>query len=338
MRRGVLVIGATVLVVACSSTRDAQPVERPTSPPEETTDETTDESTDVTSDASQPSTSASADSSTPASGSTSTPASSTSTTATVPPGGVKGTAVAGAAGGVEQSGPPFPGTDPFAEAVRLADGTCIGWAESQAGSTAGLQSGAPVVFLDPVASTEIGRGTITASRWEDMSAGGEQWNCLFDFTGTFTTPQPAEFRIRVGNLEPWTARPDPTDTTNFVASVSSDANIARIASCPPLPATPPTGATTAPVPTTAAPTAPPGPPVTGWVAIGQYWSRGVDNLCRAGLPVTAVARPCRPEGVGSEYISAVVETADPAVSYANGAPIPLGTPLTVAIATGRRCE
>ena len=80
-----------------------------------------------------------------------------------------------------------------------------------------------------------------------------------------------------------------------------------------------------------------GPPVSGWNAIGQYWSRGVDALCAAGLPVTAIARPCRPATAGSEYITEVVASDDPTVRYDNGAAIPLGTQLTVAIATGRRC-
>ena len=53
--------------------------------------------------------------------------------------------------------------------------------------------------------------------------------------------------------------------------------------------------------------------------------------------MTAVARPCRPVGVGSEYIAAVVDSDNPSIVYANGSPIPLGTELTVSIATGRLC-
>ena len=70
---------------------------------------------------------------------------------------------------------------------------------------------------------------------------------------------------------------------------------------------------------------------------GAVLVAGVDALCAAGLPVTAVARPCRPVGVGSEYIAAVVDSDNPSVVYANGSPIPLGTELTVSIATGRLC-
>ena len=78
--------------------------------------------------------------------------------------------------------------------------------------------------------------------------------------------------------------------------------------------------------------------VSGWHAVGQYWSRGVASLCRAGLPVTAIARPCRPEGVGSEYIAAVVDSNDSTVTYADGARVQVGTQMTVVVATGRLCE
>ena len=88
-----------------------------------------------------------------------------------------------------------------------------------------------------------------------------------------------------------------------------------------------------PPPTTAAPV-----PITGWNAVGQYWSSGVRALCTAGLPVSAIARPCRPPGAGSEYITQVVNSDDPTEIYANGAAIPSGTTLTVVVATGRPCE
>jgi len=250
---------------------------------------------------------------------------------------VTGRAIAGVAGGVEPGAPPFTQTDPFSEAVRLADGTCVGWADSRGGSTAGLAVGAPVVLLDTEANQEIGDGTITASRWEDMSGGTEQWNCSFDFQATLNEPH-AEFRIRVASLAPWLARPDPGAPGTFIASVSTDASIDLIPECPPLPVEGTTTTTLAgDTTTTAAPTSS-SAPVTGWNAIGQYWSRGVQALCAAGLPVTAIARPCRPPQVGSEYISEVVNSADPTERYANGAPIPAGTELTVVVATGRLCD
>ena len=86
-------------------------------------------------------------------------------------------------------------------------------------------------------------------------------------------------------------------------------------------------------PTTAAPV-----PVTGWNAVGQYWSTGVRALCTAGLPVVAIARPCRPPGAGSEYITQVVDSDDPTEIYANGAAIPAGTQLIVVVATGHPCD
>lgn len=320
-------IGAALTMVACTSGREARPVERPAPP---STSEPTSESTEPDGTDGQPDDSTAT---TERGGTSSTSStSSSSTTSTAVAAELKGTAVAGSAGGVE-AGPPYSQTDLFSEAVRLADGTCVGWPEGRGGSTAGLAVGAPVIVLDAVANQELGRGSITASRWEDMSAGGEQWNCMFDFTAA-VSGAPPEVRIKVASLEPWTARPDPTNPSSYVASVSTGADIARIASCPAVPAPPNTagGTTTPTVATTASAQL-----VSGWNAVGQYWSRGVDALCAAGLPVTAVARPCRPVGVGSEYIVAVVDSDDPTVVYPNGSPVPLGTEVTVSIATGRLC-
>ena len=80
---------------------------------------------------------------------------------------------------------------------------------SRAGRPSVSPSGAPVTVLDAEDNTEIGSGTITASRWEDMAGGAGQWNCSFDFSVTLDAPH-AEFRIKVGALAPWlaAARPD----------------------------------------------------------------------------------------------------------------------------------
>jgi hypothetical protein len=254
---------------------------------------------------------------------------------------ITGTAVAGAAGAVEQGGPPYRQTNPFSEAVRLGNGSCVGWAGSQGGSTFGLAAGARVLILDAELNEEIGSGTVETSRWEDVSGGGRQWNCFFDFTATVTGPPPAEFRIRVATLEPWLARPDPAAPDTFVASVNTDAAIGLIPSCPPVPEpeeeTTNTAASTSSTTSTTTTTRP-RRFVSGWHAVGQYWSRGVAALCRAGLPVTAIARPCRPEGVGSEYIAAVVDSNDSTVTYADGARVQVGTQMTVVVATGRLCE
>ncbi len=277
-----------------------------------------------------------------------TGSSGTNTTSTViaattaPAGGpnvVAGTAVAGSAGAVEASGGPYSQTDPFSEVVRLADGTCVGW-ESRGGSTSGLAVGAPVAVLDPTTNALLGSGTVTASRWEDVSGGGGQWTCFFAFRAEVSAPAPADVLVKVADLQPWTARPDPAHPDSRVASVSTDAAIRLIASCPALPAPTTTAAATASTvtTTTVAPTTTvAGPPVAGWKAIGQYWSIGVDALCRAGLPVTAIARPCRPPNAGSDYITAVVDSNHPDVKYADGAAIPAGTPLTVVVTTGRPC-
>jgi hypothetical protein len=321
-----------VLLVGCSGSREPRPVGQPAAT------STTSASTPSPSGAvpSPPSTSPPAPSTSPGPA----PSATTTTTATttVAGGEITGTAVAGAAGAVEAGGPPFGETNPFSEAVRLSDGSCIGWAGSQGGSTAGLAVGARVLILDAERNEEIGRGTIERSRWEDVSAGGRQWNCFFDFTATLTTPPPVEFRIRVATLEPWLARPDPAAPDTFVASVNTDAAIGLIPSCPPVPEEEEEASTAATTSTSTTSTTRPRRFVSGWRAVGQYWSRGVASLCRAGLPVTAIARPCRPEGVGSEYIAAVVDSNDSTVTYPDGARVPVGTEMTVVVATGRLCE
>ena len=330
-RRSTLLVAAAVLA-ACSSDREAARVERPTfTEPTTSASATTEEPSPTSSGPVASSDSAAVPSTEPATSTTLAPTTTTGLAVTV-------TAVAGTAGEPEAAGPPF-AAEPFAEAVRLTDGTCEGWADSRGGSTAGLAVGAPVVLLDVEANEEIGSGSIEASRWEDVSDGGEQWNCFFDVTATLTEPH-AEFRIKVGALEPWLARPDPSDPSTYVASVNSDASIGQIESCPALPPPPSTATTVAGATTTSTSTTTTAAPamVTGWRAVGQYWSRGVDALCTAGLPVTAIARPCRPEGVGSEYISAVVDSADPTEIYSDGAAIPKGTALTVVVATGRLCD
>jgi hypothetical protein len=329
-RRVLLLAATTALLTACSSNHGANPNDA--APPSPSAGTTAPDGAATTAGATA----------TPASADSAAQASVAATTTGPPPTSgsplaVTGRAIAGAAGGAETA-EPYAQTDPFAEAVRLADGTCVGWSGSRGGSTAGLVVGAPVTALAVEDNTEIGTGSITASRWEDMSAGGGQWNCSFDFAVTLTAPH-AEFRIKVGALAPWLARPDATAPGTYTASVSTDASIGAIPECPALPPEPDPTATTAaptttlvPPPTTAA-----AAPVSGWNAVGQYWSNGVRALCAAGLPVTAIARPCRPAGVGSEYIAQVVDSEDPTEIYANGAPIPAGTHLTVVVATGRPC-
>jgi hypothetical protein len=330
IRRRTLVLMAAAVLAACSSNHSANPNDA--APPETPTPATEGSGapTEVSSATSPDATTVTVDAAAPAS----TAGSTTATTGALT---VSGTAFAGAVAAVETA-EPYAQTDPFAEAVRLADGTCVGWAGSPGGSTASLAVGAPVTVLDAEDNTEIGTGSITASRAQDMAAGGGQWNCLFDFEATLTAPH-AEFRIKVGALSPWLVRPDPSTPGAFTASVSTNASVALIPECPAVPAEPDPTATTAapattlvPPPTTATPA-----PVSGWNAVGQYWSTGVRALCSAGLPVTAIARPCRPAGVGSEYITQVVDSADPTVTYANGTAIPAGTQLTVVVATGHPC-
>lgn len=317
---------AALVVAACSSSRDVRPIEGP-APPTSSSVPDTDPNPDQSPGSASTSVADTREAdSTP-------PSAAVPTSSSSPPGtNISGTAVAGSAGPVEAGGPPYGETDAFSEAVRLRDGTCVGWAGSEGGSTDGLAVGARVVILAAEADEQIGSGRIRRSRWEDVSDGGRQWNCFFDFTAT-VTGSPAEFRVRVAALEPWLARPDPADPDTFVASVNTNAAIGLISSCPALPE--PTTSTTeaSTTSTTSAPRL-----VSDWRAVGRYWSQGVAALCRAGLPVTAIARPCRPPGVGSEYIVAVVDSADSTVSYDDGAEVPVGTEVTVVVATGRLCD
>jgi hypothetical protein len=330
-----VIVGAIALLAACSSSRQAGPIGPRTNPT------TTSSVPATTSDGTQPgSTSSTAP---PGSGTTGSTASSSTVAATTSPSGTRTitiVAVAGSTGAVLPGGPPFSDADPFTEAVRLADGTCTGWDGSAGGTTEGLEVGAPVLILDAENNEEIGRGTIERSRWEDVADGGEQWNCFFELSAS-VTGSPAEFRIRVGGLQPWLAGPDPADPDTFFASVSTDAAIGLIPACPPVPPEPDetaaTTASTAPTTTTTTTTAPAGP-AGEWQAIGRYWSQGLRSMCRAGLAVTALARPCRPPGVGSEYISEIVDSNDPTVTYEDNARLPRGTQVTAVVATGRPCE
>jgi hypothetical protein len=329
VRRGVIIIGGAALLVACSSSREAGPIQRPTSPT--TAVGAADSGPEV-----PPSTLPGGGTAVPGSSADSVPPS--TAPAKTGPRVVTGTAVAGTAGPVETGRPPFRNTDPFAEAVRLKDGTCVGWGTSRGGSTAGLEKGAAVTILDAERNREIGSGSIVRSRWEDVSKGGGQWNCFFDFRATVTR-LPAEFRVRVSGLQPWLARPDPSAPDRFIASVNTDASIGLIRSCPALPEPPSkkrngSGKDRGPARTTTVPVR----FASGWDAVGRYWSRGVDSLCKAGLPVTAIARPCRPPRVGSEYIASVVDSNDPTLVYRNGARVREGTDVTVVVATGRLCD
>jgi hypothetical protein len=333
VRQVVAGLGATVLLLtACSSSREARPITRPTSPPATSgAPETTGGGSQVPPTSSETTTAAS-EGSTPPASATSPPSTSTTTTAPGATTEIRGSAIAGTTGPALPVGPPYSGADPFAEVVRLNDGTCVGWSGSQGGSTAGLEAGARVLVLDVERDEEIGRGRIEGSRWEDVSRGGRQWNCFFDFTAT-VTGAPDEFRIRVAALEPWLTRPNPANPDRFVASVSTNADIGLIPSCPPLPEE----NEERPRRTTTTTTAP-ARFVSGWRAIGRYWSQGVGSLCRAGLPVTAIARPCRPPRVGSEYISEVVDSNDSTISYRDGQRVRVGTQMTVVVATGRLCD
>jgi hypothetical protein len=231
---------------------------------------------------------------------------------------VVGTAVGGSSGGI---GPDQ--TNGFSELVRNADGTCSGWPGPGGTWTQGLESGAPVIFLDEATGSQIGSGAFGTSAWADVDPGErEQWNCTFPFTGTIEGA-PESCTIVVAELEPWLARPDPASAGAVVASVNTIASADVFAECT---------------------TAPSGDGVSDWVAVGEYWAVGFPSLCGAGLPVVGIERPCRPDGFASDHIVEVTTAAEPRVVLENADGLQVdpavlipGTAVIVHVAVGRPC-
>ena len=231
---------------------------------------------------------------------------------------IVGAASAGNSGGIGEDN-----TDSYSEAIRNEDGTCSGWAGRDVPEpwTDGLVSGAPFVILARESDDVLGRGTLGTSSFVDVGGDQEQWVCFFPFSAT-VTGQPAEFRIKVADLDPWVVRSDPTQPGTYVASVNTVASADYFSEC----------------------TDPDVFEVFEWRAVGRYWSDGIKNLCSNGLKIAKIERPCRGRGEGSDYVTKVTDAADPNVVYedADGlrvdvATLPPGAPVIVSIATGRPC-
>lgn len=229
---------------------------------------------------------------------------------------VLGTAVGGNAGGEGRGA-----TDSNSELIRNEDGSCSGWELS---STAGLDNGAPVVFLDRESRNPIGEGQVTTSAWEDVDPGDrEQWNCTFVIQGE-VSGTPSEFYVSIAGLPPWVARPDPTNPGQFVVSVDSQASVTAVPAC---------------TDTTASFTF-----VDEWSAVGLYWSRGLERICNAGLTIAMIERTCRPLGFASEHIVRVTRADDPGVVLEDpgglqpaAEDLTPGTPVIPHVTTGRPC-
>ena len=169
-----------------------------------------------------------------------------------------------------------------------------------------------------------------------MAKGGEQWNCLFDFSAT-VGGAPAEFRVRVGDARAL-AGPARSDRADHIRRVRQLERQHR--PDPVVPAAAPAADDHAVVlgrrHDVAAHTTALGPPVSGWNAIGQYWSRGVDDAVRRRAAGDR-DRPAVPAGRrGSEYITEVVDSDDPTVALRQWRGDPAGTQLT-AVAIARLC-
>jgi hypothetical protein len=232
---------------------------------------------------------------------------------------IVGVAVAGNSGGVGEGE-----TDSFSEAIRNEDGTCSGWTGRDVAQpwTAGLESGASFVVLPRDGHEVIGQGTLGTSSFANVGTDDEQqWMCSFPFSGT-VDGAPEEFLIKVGDLDPWLVRPDPTNPGQFVSSVNTVASADYFPACTDQSAS----------------------PVSAWNAVGTYWSVGLPNLCNAGLKIADIERPCRGPREGSDYIVKVVNADDPTVVYEDDrgmqvdpATLAPGTQVVVLIATGRPC-
>jgi hypothetical protein len=232
---------------------------------------------------------------------------------------IVGIAVAGNSGGVGEGQ-----TDSFSEAIRNEDGTCSGWTgrDVEQPWTAGLESGASFVILPRDGHEVIGEGTLGTSSFVNVGNDAEpQWMCSFPFSG-IVDGAPQEFLIKVGDLDPWLVRPDPTKPGEFVSSVNTVASADYFDAC----------------------TSDAVSPISEWNAVGTYWSVGLPNLCGAGLKVADIERPCRGPREGSDYIVKVVDAVDPRIVYEDDrglqvdpATLAPGTQVVVLIATGRPC-
>ncbi|MFN0283022.1 MAG: hypothetical protein ACKVZ6_13780 [Kineosporiaceae bacterium] len=233
---------------------------------------------------------------------------------------VAGSAVAGNSGGV---GPEQ--TDSFSEAVRNGDGTCSGWAGPGGTWTQGLEEGATVRVLDPQGRV-VGTGSVGRPAFTDVdpSDDRQQWTCTFPFTATVTGPLPVPLRIRIAGLAPITARPDPTQSGRYVASVSTTASQKVISSCD---------------------DAPRDDAELWQPAVGLFWSNAFGQICGAGVGIVKVERSCRPPTTGSDHVVAVLAGSDPSrvVEDSGGLRISavteLGSPATVVVrvANGQPC-
>ncbi len=253
----------------------------------------------------------------------------------------------------------------YSETIRKSDGSCRGWNDPDSSvHTAGLENGAPVAILDRTGNL-IGSGRVLSSHWFDASDGDDNWTCVFVYKATINGTPPDDFQVKVADLPPWRAYPDPTDPGTFVASVDSDASPEAIEACR-APAQlrqgaggitqasePGTGETTAG--TTGETESTPNPsvettpssgaelPVEWREVVKTYWSDALRQLCDAGLDVT-VKRDCRPPGVGSDYVIKVVSADDPHVVLEDAGGVKEaasslrpGAHVAVWVATGRPC-
>lgn len=230
---------------------------------------------------------------------------------------VSGALVAGGAGGMGAAQ-----ADAFSEVVRTPDGSCTGWpGRGSGGWTSGLEAGAGFALLDPGSGAVVGAGRLAPGRWADVdpSPAVEQWQCSFGFDVPSAGPLPW-YEIQVGDLPVWPVVPDPSAPGRYAGSVNLLVRRADVPGCRPAAAT-----------------------VDPPQVVGTFWSAGIRALCSAGLQVAGLRRACRPVGVGSDHVIAVVDPADPARVYLDrSGPRPgglpgAGSPVALLVAGGVPC-
>ena len=197
---------------------------------------------------------------------------------------IVGLVVGGSGGGTGEGQ-----TDSLSEVVREEDGSCHGWDGPGGGWTAGVKDGAEVRLFDAEEGGKLlATGSLSAGKAADVDPPEEQWQCVFNLSieGVPVVPR---YWAEVDSLPRVEARPDPDAGGALVIPVSTRAKADLVSACtdPQLPQT-----------------------VGDWKSVGQYWSQGIPSICSAGLRISRLDRVCRPANIASDRVVAVVNAGD----------------------------
>jgi hypothetical protein len=195
-----------------------------------------------------------------------------------------GVVVGGNSGGVGERN-----TDDLSETVRTSDTECRGWFGSGPAPepwTSGLQRGAVVRVVDD-AGQLLGTGTLGAGRPRNVTPDdGERWQCEFAFSidGVVTA---SSYHLEIAGLAPVTAEGNPFEPGTYVVPVDTPLEPGLVEDCSNQDAQ----------------------GVSEWnQTVGEYWSRGLSDLCAAGLRIRRIRRQCRPAGLATLQVLSVLGT------------------------------